>query len=69
MTKEINMQHMTMREYVSIAILGEMTAKKEIWEALAEGTADAKSVVKQSFAWADVWMMVREERNAKTQTT
>ena len=66
MTKEINMQHMTMREYVSIAILSEMTTKKEIWEALGEGTTDAKAVVKQSFAWADVWMLVREERNAKT---
>jgi hypothetical protein len=66
MTQEVNMQHMTMREYVSIAILGEMTTKPEIWEALADGTTDAKAVVKQSFAWADVWMMVREERNAKT---
>jgi hypothetical protein len=66
MTQEVNMQHMTMREYVSIAILGEMTTKPEIWEALADGTTDAKAVVKQSFAWADIWMMVREERNAKT---
>jgi len=66
MTQEINMQHMTMREYVSIAILSEMTTKKEIWDALAEGTTDARAVVKQSFAWADVWMLVREERNAKT---
>lgn len=66
MTQEVNMQHMTMREYVSIAILSEMTTKPEIWEALGDGTTDAKAVVKQSFAWADVWMMVREERNAKT---
>ncbi len=66
MTKDINMQHMSMKEYVSIAILSEMTTKPEIWEALAEGTTDAKAVVKQSFAWADIWMQVREERNAKT---
>lgn len=66
MTQDVNMQHMTMREYVSIAILSEMTTKPEIWEALGDGTTDAKAVVKQSFAWADVWMMVREERNAKT---
>ena len=59
MTKDINMQHMTMREYVSIAILGELSTKEEIWKALAEGTTDAKAVVKQSFAWADIWMMVR----------
>lgn len=66
MTKDINMQHMSMKEYVSIAILSEMTTKPEIWEALAKGTTDAKAVVKQSFAWADIWMQVREERNAKT---
>jgi len=66
MTKEINMQHMTMREYVSIAILGELSTKKEIWDALGDGTTDPKAVVKQCFAWADVWMQVREERNAKT---
>jgi len=66
MTKDINMQHMTMREYVSIAILGELSTKQEIWQALGDGTTDAKAVVKQSFAWADIWMQVREERNAKT---
>jgi hypothetical protein len=66
MIKDVNMQHMTMKEYVSIAILSEMTTKQEVWQALGDGTTDAKAVVKQSFAWADIWMQVREERNAKT---
>jgi hypothetical protein len=66
MTKDINMQHMTMKEYVSIAILGELITKESVWESMGKGDTTPLDVVKQSFHWAELWMLAREERNAET---
>ena len=61
--KDINMQHMTMTEYVSIAILSELAMRDDVWDNIVAGEVSAKDVAEQSFYWADVWMKVREERN------
>ena len=65
--KDINMQHMTMREYVAIAMLTELGSKDAVLKLISEGNITSVNVIETSFAWADNFMKVREERlNAKT---
>jgi hypothetical protein len=66
MTKDPNMQHMTMKEYVSIAMLGEYAVMPSMVKAIDEGIITPRELIENCFRWADLWMMVREERNAKT---
>jgi hypothetical protein len=37
MTKDINMQHMTMREYVAVAMLSELGSKDAVLKMISEG--------------------------------
>jgi len=67
MIKDVNMQHMTMREYVAIAMLTELGSKDAVLKLISEGDITSVNVIETSFAWADNFMKVREERfNAKT---
>jgi len=65
MTKDVNMQHMTMKEYVSIAILGELITKESVWKSMGTGDTTPQQVVEQSFHWAELWMLQREVQNGK----
>jgi hypothetical protein len=67
--KDINMQHMTMREYVAVAMLSELATKDAVLKLISEKEMTATSVVESCFNWADIFMQVREKRNAKTETT
>ena len=69
MIKDVNMQHMTMTEYVAVAMLSELATKEAVLKMITSGEATSSSVVETCFAWAEVFMKVREKRNAKTQTT
>ena len=70
MIKDANMQHMTMTEYVSIAILTESTGSATMRKGIAEGLINEVDVVKEAFEWADLWMKIREERlNNETKKT
>lgn len=65
--KDINMQHMTMREYVAVAMLSELGSKDAVLKMITDGEVTSTRVVETCFSWADVFMKVREERlNAKT---
>ena len=64
-TKDVNMQHMTMTEYVSIAILSEYSSMPAMVKAIDEGRVSPRELVQNCFKWADLWMSVREERNGK----
>lgn len=66
MTNNINMQHMTMTEYVAVAILSELATKDGVLKMISEGETTATRVVQSAFNWADIYMQVRTERNAKT---
>ncbi len=67
MTKDINMQHMTMREYVAVAMLTELGSKDAVLKMISEGEVSSTKVIETCFTWADNFMTVREERlNAKT---
>ena len=67
MIKDTAMQHMTMREYVAIAMLSELGSKDGVLKMISEGEVSSTKVVETCFTWADVFMKVREERfNAKT---
>jgi len=67
MIKDVNMQHMTLREYVAIAMLTELGSKDAVLKLISEGDITSVNVIETSFAWADNFMKVREERlNAKT---
>lgn len=69
MIKDVNMQHMTMTEYVAIAMLTELGSKDAVLKMVADGEVTSTKVVEICFNWADVFMKVREERNAKTKET
>ena len=65
--KDINMQHMTMREYVAVAMLSELGSKDAVLKMITDGEVTSTRVVETCFSWADVFMKVREEKlNAKT---
>ena len=65
-TKDVNMQHMTMKEYVAIAILTELATKDAVLKMIGEKETTATKVVESAFNWAEVFMQVRASRNAKT---
>jgi hypothetical protein len=62
MTTDINMQHMTMTEYVAVAVLSEMINKDSTLQAIASKEMSAQQVVKHCFNVAEVFMEVRKER-------
>ena len=66
MIKDLNMQHLSMKEYVCIALLTEMITKDETLQLFANKEVTPQQVVHTCFDLADIWMEVREERNAKT---
>ena len=66
MIKDVNMQHMTMTEYVAIAMLSDLATKDSMLKAIGDGEITATKVVQSCFNWADIFMQVREDRNAKT---
>ncbi len=56
-----------MREYVAVAMLSELGSKDAVLKMISEGEITSVNVIETSFAWADNFMKVREERlNAKT---
>jgi len=65
-TQDINMQHMTMKEYVAIAILTELAGKDAVLKMIGEKETTATKVVESAFNWAEAFMQVRAARNAKT---
>ena len=65
-TKDVNMQHMSMKEYVAIAILTELATKDAVLKMIGEKETTATKVVESAFNWAEVFMQVRASRNAKT---
>ena len=65
-TKDVNMQHMTMKEYVTIAILTELATKDAVLKMIGEKETTATKVVESAFNWAEAFMQVRASRNAKT---
>ena len=69
MTTDINMQHMSMKEYVAVAMLSELANAESTRKAIARRDTTSYEVVNVCFAWAEVFMEVREERNAKTKKT
>jgi hypothetical protein len=66
MTQDVNMQHMSMKEYVAIAILTELSTKDAVLKMIGDKETTATKVVESCFNWADIFMAVRESRNAKT---
>jgi len=66
MTPDINMQHMSMKEYVAIAILTELATKDAVLKMIGEKETTATKVVESAFNWGEVFMEVRANRNAKT---
>jgi len=67
MIKDVNMQHMTMTEYVAAALLGDLATDSTTQKAIVANEITAKDIVQIAFSWADLYMIVREERNrAKT---
>ena len=66
MTQDINMQHMSMKEYVAIAILTELATKDAVLKMIGDKETTATKVVESAFNWAEVFMEVRSSRNAKT---
>lgn len=65
-TKDVNMQHMSMKEYVAIAILTELATKDAVLKMIGEKETTATKVVESAFNWAEAFMQVRASRNAKT---
>ena len=61
-----NMQHMTMTEYVAVAILTELTTKDAVLKMIGDKETTASKVIESAFNWADIFMAVRASRNAKT---
>ena len=66
MTQDTNMQHMSMKEYVAIAILTELAGKDAVLKMIGDGETTATKVVESAFNWAEAVMQVRASRNAKT---
>jgi hypothetical protein len=66
MIDDVNMQHMTMTEYVAIAMLSELATKDAVLKMIGDKETTASKVVESCFNWADTYMAVRAKRNAKT---
>ena len=66
MINDVNMQHMTMTEYVAIAMLSELATKDAVLKMIGDKETTASKVVESCFNWADIYMAVRAKRNAKT---
>jgi hypothetical protein len=66
MTQDINMQHMTMKEYVAIAILTELATKDAVLKMIGDNETTPTKVVESAFNWGEIFMQVRAARNAKT---
>jgi len=66
MSKDINMQHMSMKEYVAVAILTELATKDAVLKMIGDGETTATKVVESAFNWGEIFMDVREKRNAQT---
>lgn len=65
MIQDINMQHMTMTEYVAIAILTEIVSNPAIDKVITENKVLPSTVVETCFQWGDVFMQVRLARQKK----
>jgi hypothetical protein len=63
---DTNMQHMTMKEYVAIAILTELATKDAVLKMIGDKETTATKVVESAFNWGETFMQVRAKRNAKT---
>jgi len=61
-----NMQHMTMTEYVAVAMLSELATKDAVLKMIGDKETTATKVIESCFNWADIFMAVRANRNAKT---
>lgn len=66
-TQDINMQHMTMKEYVAIAILTELAGKDAVLKMIGEKETTATKVVESAFNWAEAFMQVRANRQKENQ--
>ena len=47
MIKDVNMQHMTMTEYVAVAMLSELATKEAVLKMITSGEATSTSVVEK----------------------
>jgi len=66
MTQDTRMENMTMKEYIAVAMMSELATKDAVLKMIGDGDTTATKVVESCFNWADIFMSVREARNAKT---
>jgi hypothetical protein len=66
MNDNVKMEHMTMKEYVAVAMMSELATKDAVLKMISGGEITATKIVESCFNWADIFMSVRTERNAKT---
>jgi hypothetical protein len=66
MNNDVKMEHMTMREYIAVAMLSELATKDAVLKMIGDKETTAAKVIESCFNWADIFMSVRETRNAKT---
>ena len=66
MNDNVKMEHMTMKEYIAVAMMSELATKDAVLKMISDGEITATKVVESCFNWADIFMAVRESRNAKT---
>lgn len=66
MNYDVKMEQMTMREYIAVAIMSELATKDAVLKMISDGEITATKIVESCFNWADIFMSVRAERNAKT---
>ncbi|CAB4133006.1 hypothetical protein UFOVP252_35 [uncultured Caudovirales phage] len=66
MNDNVKMEHMTMKEYIAVAMMSELATKDAVLKMISDGEITATKVVESCFNWADIFMSVRESRNAKT---
>ena len=69
MNKDISMQHMTMTEYVAIAMMTELATKDAILRMITDGQTTSTKVIETCFTWADVFMRVRAARTGNEGAT
>jgi hypothetical protein len=61
MTKDVNMQHMTMKEYIAVAVLSEQVANQTVLQGIAKGLFSPEDIIRECFGWAEAFMKVRNE--------
>ena len=66
MNDNVKMEHMTMKEYIAVAMMSELATKDAVLKMISYGDLTATNIVESCFNWADIFMSVRESRNAKT---